>query len=106
MLKKIINIILIFLIIGMYRDVSAAELKTTLDVIQKASETKYLENDQGYVSKTIVNSNKDTGEVTIELKLSNTAKQEEKSTDTEVFLVVDNSGSMGYTTSTGETRRR
>ena len=105
MLKKIINIILIFLIIGMYGDVSAAELKTTLDVIQKASETKYLENDQGYVSKTIVNSNKDTGEVTIELKLSNTAKQEEKSTDTEVFLVVDNSGSMGYTTSTGEIRR-
>ena len=80
-------------------------VKTRLDVIKQASETKYLENDQGYISKTIVDSDPDTGEVTIELKLSNTAQEVEMTKDTEIFLVVDNSGSMGYTTSTGEIRR-
>lgn len=106
MLKKIFIILIsIVLMIGMCGSVNATELKTSLDIIQKASETKYLENDQGFISKTIVDSNLDTGEVTIELKLSNTAKEVEKTTDTEIFLVVDNSGSMGYTTSTGEVRR-
>lgn len=106
MLKKIFIILIsILLMIGICGNVDAAELKTSLDIIQKASETKYLENDQGFISKTIVDSNSDTGEVTIELKLSNTAKEVEKTTDTEIFLVVDNSGSMGYTTSTGEVRR-
>lgn len=106
MLKKFFIILIsILLMIGMCGNVNAAELKTSLDIIQKASETKYLENDQGFISKTIVDSNSDTGEITIELKLSNTAKEVEKTTDTEIFLVVDNSGSMGYTTSTGEVRR-
>lgn len=106
MLKKIFIILIsILLMIGICGNVDAAELKTSLDIIQKASETKYLENDQGFISKTVVDSNSDTGEVTIELKLSNTAKEVEKTTDTEIFLVVDNSGSMGYTTSTGEVRR-
>ena len=75
MLKKFFIILIsIILIIGMCGSVNAAELKTSLDIIQKASETKYLENDQGYISKTIVDSNADTGEITIELKLSNTTK--------------------------------
>ena len=106
MLKKIsIILILMLLMISMCGNVNAAELKTNLDIIQKASETKYLENDQGFISKTIVDSNSDTGEVTIELKLSNTAKEVEKINDTEVFLVVDNSPSMDYNTSLGKTRK-
>ena len=106
MLKKFFNFFIsILLMLCICGSVNAAELKTSLDIIQKASETKYLANDQGFISKTVVDSNSDTGEVTIELKLSNTAKKVEKTTDTEIFLVVDNSGSMGYTTSTGEIRR-
>ena len=69
--KVLIIVSLLFSIISMYTNVFAAELKTKLDVIQAASETKELENDQGYISKTIVNSNESTGEVTIELKLLN-----------------------------------
>lgn len=92
MLKKFfIFLISIILMIGMCVNVNATELKTSFDVIQKASETKYLENDQGYISKTIVDSNSDTGEVTIELKLSNTAKDKEqtqKYDNTEVYLLV------------------
>lgn len=109
-MKKCLNKItcislILFMILGICSNVFAADVKTSLDVIQKESETKYLDKDQGNISKTIVESNSDTGEVTIELKLSNTAKKQEKSAETEIFLVVDNSGSMGYSTSTGETRR-
>ena len=64
MLKKCFSIFAIILILGMCLNVNAAELKTKLDVITQASETKYLENDQGYISKTIVDSNAETGEVT------------------------------------------
>jgi hypothetical protein len=105
-LKKIWYIAIVNLIIITSSScVFASELKTTLNVIQQSSETKYLEDDQGYISKNIVDSNNDTGEVTIELKLSNTAKEIEETTDTEVFLVVDNSPSMDFVTSTGETRK-
>ena len=45
----------------------------TLNVIQKASEIKYLENDQGNISKTIVNSDTEKGEVTVQIKLANNA---------------------------------
>lgn len=108
MKRKIISGILIFsMIIGIVTTAFATTdtINTRLDIVKPVSEVKYLENDQGYISKTIVDSKPDTGEVTIELKLSNTAKEVEKTKDTEIFLVVDNSGSMGYTTSTGEVRR-
>lgn len=105
-LNKIFNISLVILFIfNIYYNVFAIDLKTVLNIIEKESETKYLENDQGYISKTIVDSNAEKGEVTVEVELSNTKKEEKTSTGTEIFLVVDNSGSMGYATSTGEVRR-
>ncbi len=107
MLKKIFMILVIsILIVGMCGSVNATELKTELDVIQKASETKYLENDQGFISKTIIDTNKDTGEVTVELKVSNTAKEIENETSTEAFIVVDNSLSMDYVTTSKESRKK
>lgn len=93
-----------FIIFSIFSNVYADDLKTSLEIIQKASETKYLENNQGYISKTIVESNSNTGEVTVELKLSNTKKVEQTG-ETEVFLVVDNSPSMDFVTSTGKTRK-
>ncbi len=70
--KKICCIYMVILIIfTIFSNVLAADSKTNLIVVKNASETKYLDNDQGYISKTIVDSNKDTGEVTIELKLLN-----------------------------------
>lgn len=108
MLKKIfIMFITIILLVGICGSVNATELKTTLDVIQQASETKYLENDQGYISKTIVDSNAEMGEVTIELKLSNTKKETEETIfdSTEVIFVIDNSLSMEEIVSGTQTRR-
>ena len=86
-------------------NVNAADLETTLNVIQQSSEIKRLENDQGYISKTIVDSNAETGEVTIELKLSNTAKQTEEVIETEVMFVIDNSPSMEYKSEDGTIRK-
>ena len=109
-MKNIINrflsiSLIIFIVFSIFYDVSASDSNTSLDIIKKASETKYLENDQGYISKTIVDSNSSTGEVTIELKLSNTKKEISKSNDTEIVLVIDNSGSMDYKTAEGKTRK-
>jgi len=108
MLKKILSsLMVIIFILGMCGNVNAAELKTELDIVQQASEIKYLENNQGYISKTIVDSNKDTGEVTIELKLSNTKKETEQVTydNTELIFVVDNSYSMEEVVTETQTRR-
>lgn len=104
MKKTLIVSALIFSLISVMIPVYASN-DVALNIVQKASETKYLENDQGYISKTIVDSDSEKGEITVEVKLSNTSKDLETSTGTEIFLVVDNSGSMGYTTSTGEIRR-
>ena len=109
-MKKSINRIfsmslILFIVFSVFYNVLASGLNTSLDIIQEASETKYLENDQGYISKTIVDSNASEGEVTIELKLSNTKKEISKLKDTEIVLVIDNSGSMDFKTAEGKTRK-
>ena len=108
MLKKLsVILISIILMISICGIVNAANLKTSLQIVQQASETEYLANDQGFISKTIVDSDSDKGEVTIELKLSNTKKDTEQTTKrgTEIMLVVDNSPSMDFVTTSGQTRK-
>jgi hypothetical protein len=91
-MKKIFSgFIITFLLVGLCGNVFATDTKTSLNIIQQTSETKYLENDQGYISKTIVDSNASTGEVTIELKLSNTKEETEASNkyeDTEIYIMI------------------
>jgi hypothetical protein len=91
-LNKILDIFLaLFISFSMFSVAFANNSKTSLNIIQQASETKYLENDQGYISKTIVDSNASTGEVTIELKLSNTKEETEASNkyeDTEIYIMI------------------
>ena len=98
MLKKVVGIILVFiLLIAGTITVNGAELKTRLDVIKQESETIKLENEQGYITKKIIDSNPETGEVTIQLSLSNTKKEEiveNAIKKTEVIMVIDSSGSM------------
>lgn len=105
------SLFILLLLVLFSSNAIATDLKTELSIIQKASETKYLENEQGYISKTIVNSNADTGEVTIELKLSNTNTKQNVTINqsngkgTEIFLIIDESGSMYDKVSDGKTRR-
>lgn len=109
-MKNIINkttsVLLITLIIfSIFYSVFASNTNTSLEVVEKASKTEYLENNQGYISKTIIDSNANTGEVTIELKLSNTKNETSKSKNTEIILVIDNSVSMKFKTADGKTRK-
>lgn len=88
---KVIFIIALLISLIMTLNVLAVTPKTELKIIQEASETKYLENDQGYISKTIVDSNSETGEVTIELKVANESKEEENEEtyeNTEIYILV------------------
>ena len=97
MLKKVITSILaLSLILGICLNVNAAELKTKLEVTKQASETKNLENNKGYISKTIVDSNAEKGEVTIEVKVDNSNSDENgkiKYAKTEIYLIAEIRGS-------------
>lgn len=89
--KIIVISLILFFISSIFSNSLAINLKTSLDIVQKASETKYLDNNQGNISKKIVDSNPDTGEVSIELKLENIKKEKEQKQifeNTEVYLLV------------------
>ncbi len=106
-MKKIliIGIVLILICASGITSVNAASTNI-LQVVKESSTTKNLENDQGYISKSIVNSDPENGEVTVELKLSNTKKETETVSATEVFLVIDNSPSMDFMTTAGVSRKQ
>lgn len=108
MLKKVVAFLaIIFIIITICIRVNATEKITTLDTIVQSSEKKYFENDQGNISKSIVESDPDKGEITIELKIANEKKKtsEETNKGTEVIFVIDNSVSMEEKVNENETRR-
>ena len=92
-MKKISCVLVIFFMILSINMIGlCAQMKTQLSIIEKASEIKYLQNDQGYITKSIVDVDSDKGEVTVELKLSNSKKktEEEKIYDnTEIIVAVN-----------------
>lgn len=100
-MKKVI----VILIILFFPICVLAEEYKELQIVNSSSETKYLENDQGYITKNIIASDAKNGEVTIELKLSNMKKETSKNMETEIILVIDNSLSMDYQTKDGKTRK-
>lgn len=83
--------------------------KTSLEVVEKSSESKDLDNGAGKVSKSIVDVDSEKGEVTIELKLENYKEKQGTvvaNKEQEIFLVIDDSGSMSRVIGdTGKTRR-
>lgn len=104
-MKKIFRtfILMITVVISCVNAVYATN--TEFKIIENEGQTKQLDNDQGYISKHIVDSNVENGEVIIEIKLSNTSKEEQKVGKTEVVFVVDNSASMGTLTSSKISRK-
>lgn len=102
-MKKILKIFILMIIGVISLENMIYATATEFKIIDKNGQIKNLENDQGYISKLLVDSNVNNGEVTIELKLSNTSSEEKKIGKTEVIFAVDNSASMGTTTTTGNT---
>ena len=103
--KEILFLIIFLVGILLLNNIAYAS-SNVLKVVEQSSETKYLENDQGYIWKTIVDSNEKTGEVTVEVKMANNSKESVTSNDTEIILVIDNFLSMDFKTPTGETRKK
>lgn len=113
-MKKVILVISILLNFIFCVNVNAEivnndDENTELIVVESSSEKKELDNNQGFIQKTVVNSDSKKGEVTVQLKLHNALIKEitenQKSEDYEIFLVIDDSGSMISSISTGETRK-
>lgn len=90
---KILHIfVLIFIIALIFTPVNIASTTTQLSIVKNAADTKYLENDQGYLDKKIISSNAETGEVTVQLSLNNKKKEQEgeqvRYENTEIFIMV------------------
>ena len=89
MKRALISVLTFCLVIQMVLPAYAAN-NVYLNIMQKASETKYLDNDQGNISKTIIDSDAEKGEVTVEVKLSNTSKETstKRFDNSEVFIII------------------
>ena len=95
-MEKIIKVniifIILFIVFSSFSNVFAADLQTSLKVIKEASETGYLEDDQGYIEERIVSSDSENGELTVQLSVNN--KEKDNSTEitkyenTEIFILV------------------
>lgn len=103
-MKKILSLCLAFLFI--FSNICMASSENLLLVIEESSETAYLENDQGYLDKSIVDYDSEAGEITIELSLANKSTTSTAYEDTEIFLVVDNSPSMDFELSSRTNEKR
>lgn len=94
-MKKIISsIIIVICILAINANVFATNTTTKLEIIQNESETKYLEDNQGNITKKIIASDKENGEITIEVKVSNEKNSSEENEiyeDTEIYLIVHES---------------
>lgn len=96
-MKKVIVVLIILL----FPICVLAEEYKELQIVNSSSETKYLENDQGYITKNIIASDTKNGEVTIELEVTNKSSKVESQVvikeNSEIVIVLDESGSMSFT---------
>ena len=104
-MKKILSIFLMISVVFVnMMPVSAAGYK--LNIEKESADIKYLENQQGYISKKIVASDLENGEVTVELTVANSKTSSEENSDIpEIMIVVDNSISMAFLMPNGDSRQ-
>ena len=93
MLKRFfLCFIIILFIVSIFSGAKAAGLETSLNIIQKASEIKILENNQGTLDKKITSIDNKKGEVDIQLNLknvvSNGQSEKEKFENTEIYILL------------------
>ncbi len=100
-LNKILGIfITIAILFGISSNVFAASSDRTLKVVKQSSGQQTFGDDQGFMSKDIVDYDADTGEVTVELKVSNTKKpgEEIEYNESEIYIMVSENVALESTT--------
>jgi len=87
-MKKKLNIIM--LICGLLYTLPVFAANYKIVEVSKNAETKYLENDQGYINKKISSIDEEKGEVIIDLTINNKKKNSSKVTykNTEVYVII------------------
>ena len=109
-MKKLKKISLLFLVMSMFiinlQPVFASSYK--LNIEKESADIKYLDDNQGYISKKIIDSDLENGEVTVELTVSNSKQASNDKTldNPEIMIVLDNSISMSYLTPSGNIRKK
>lgn len=109
MIKKITKIIFItiFVLSMSIGKVNADNSNVHLSVVDETSAKAFLENEQGYIEKSIVDYDSDKCEFTVKMTLNNTkTDKSDNNEDTEIFFVIDNSPSMDFVTESGKTRKQ
>ena len=83
--------IVLLVIFSSYSNVLATDIQTSLNIVQEASKTVYLEGDQGYLDNKIISSDSKNGKVDIQISLnnikSNTTEQETYES-TEIYILI------------------
>ena len=99
-MKKLVSVVMLLVVSFVPFNV-LAEVSRELQIVNSSSETKYFENDQGYITKKIVASDPKNSEVTIELEVTNKSSNVESQVivkeNSEIVIVLDESGSMSTT---------
>lgn len=88
----------LFLLFGVYSTANATNEKVQLQIVQKASETKKILENQGTIVEEITSMDKEKGSATIQVKIDNSVKDEgekEKFENTELLIIVPESISAG-----------
>lgn len=98
--RKIITVLLISLLIISLTTNVQAKLVQTFEIVN-TKEVKSLENEQGTITKEILQISKEQKQVDMQIKLENTFNK-----DTEIVFVIDDSTSMGTVVSNNESRKK
>lgn len=98
--RKIVTVLLISLLIISLTTNVQAKLVQTFEIVN-TREVKSLENEQGTITKEILQISKEQKQVDMQIKLENTFNK-----DTEIVFVIDDSTSMGTVVSNNESRKK
>lgn len=98
--RKIVTVLLISLLIISLTTNVQAKLVQTFEIVN-TKEVKSLENEQGTITKEILQISKEQKQVDMQIKLENTFNK-----DTEIVFVIDDSTSMGTVVSNNESRKK
>lgn len=89
-MNKVLTVILTVCMFSVNTVFVFASSRYQLNIVTDSAETKYLENNQGYINKKIISSDPSNGEVTVELTVANTSADVTsiKYDNTEIWIII------------------